>query len=355
MKALVFVIIAAGFTGVCFAQNCGLVEADADVSGTSTWYNLKYYVIENAPNPDHWKKKRADYWINSGSCPAGGVAAINAAASTWNASSWKGNNDFTLNSRGSTPEFAKKKDGMSVIAFQNMPPPHNGAVARAYVMDYEIRVPWHWHRNRLKEVDVIFDVNTYWATGPKPAHYDIESVALHEFGHFLALNDLERGPSGCDEFIAAVMYERGNPGVVQNTLHWIDKWGKWYIYSSGNVAMAPSGMPIERIPPPPLQSDMGVLHTRLLSNYPNPFNPETWIPYQLADNANVSIDIYDSDGALVRHFRIGKLAPGSYVERAKAAHWDGKDSNGQEVASGVYFYTLQADDFSQTRRMVILK
>lgn len=90
-------------------------------------------------------------------------------------------------------------------------------------------------------------------------------------------------------------------------------------------------------------------------NYPNPFNPETWIPYQLADNANVSIDIYDSDGALIRHLRIGKQAPGSYVERAKAAYWDGKDSNGQEVASGVYFYTLQADDFSQTRRTVILK
>lgn len=94
MKALTFAIIAVSFTSVCFAQNCNLVESDADVPGTSTWHDLKWNVIENDPNPNHWKRKRADYWINGGSAPGGGVAAINAAASTWNASSWKGKNDL---------------------------------------------------------------------------------------------------------------------------------------------------------------------------------------------------------------------------------------------------------------------
>lgn len=118
--------------------------------------------------------------------------------------------------------------------------------------------------------------------------------------------------------------------------------------------MAPSAMPIERIPPP-LQSAAGVLQTRLLQNYPHPFNPETWIPYELADEANVSISIYSSSGILVKKLEVGQQAPGSYVAASKAAYWDGKDNNGQNVASGVYFYTLRADDFSQTRRLVILK
>lgn len=221
-------------------------------------------------------------------------------------------------------------------------------------MDYEIRVPWHWHRNRIKEVDVIFDKRTYWATGVKPAHYDIESVALHEFGHWLALNDLERGPSGCDEHLAAVMYERGNPGVVKNALHWIDKWGKWYIYSSGEVSMAPSTMPIES-KPPPLQDAAYVLRTRLLQNYPDPFNPETWIPYELAKDTDVGITIYDSHGHLVRQIDVGHKVKGQYIVKAKAVYWDGKDDNGQAVASGLYFYTLNAGQVSDTRRLVVVK
>ena len=145
------------------------------------------------------------------------------------------------------------------------------------------------------------------------------------------------------------MYKSLSAGITKRTLHWIDNWGKWYIYSSGEVAMAPSSMP------PPLQNAVGVPYTRLLHNYPDPFNPETWIPYELADESNVSISIHDTSGRLVRTIVVGSQAPGSYVETSKAAHWDGKDNNGAVVASGVYFYTLQADDFSQTRRLVVIK
>lgn len=82
MKASVFVIIAASFTSVCFAQNCGLVEVDADVNGTTTWQNLTFDLFSSRTDPLHWKDKEAEYYINTSTCPSGGVAAINAAAAT---------------------------------------------------------------------------------------------------------------------------------------------------------------------------------------------------------------------------------------------------------------------------------
>ena len=93
----------------------------------------------------------------------------------------------------------------------------------------------------------------------------------------------------------------------------------------------------------------------LLQNFPNPFNPETWIPYTLADNADVEVCIYDVQGMLVRRLDIGRQQGRRYLNRQTAAYWDGKDQSGASVASGVYFYTLEADAFSKTRRMVIQK
>ena len=93
----------------------------------------------------------------------------------------------------------------------------------------------------------------------------------------------------------------------------------------------------------------------LLSNYPNPFNPETWIPYQISKPANITIYIYSSDGQLVRTLNIGNQTEGVYLSRNKAAFWDGKNEIGECVASGIYFYTLSAGEFSATRRMVIQK
>ena len=95
--------------------------------------------------------------------------------------------------------------------------------------------------------------------------------------------------------------------------------------------------------------------TVLLHNYPNPFNPETWIPYQLKSPAVVHIAIYNPHGILVRELSLGYQAAGRYTSRARAAYWDGQNTAGEPVASGLYFYTLTAADFSATRRMVILK
>ena len=95
--------------------------------------------------------------------------------------------------------------------------------------------------------------------------------------------------------------------------------------------------------------------TVLLPNYPNPFNPETWIPYDLAEAADVTVRIYAADGVLVRMLALGHQAAGIYQTRSRAVYWDGKNEVGESVASGVYFYTLTAGDFAATRKMLIMK
>ena len=95
--------------------------------------------------------------------------------------------------------------------------------------------------------------------------------------------------------------------------------------------------------------------TVLLPNYPNPFNPETWIPYQLAEVADVTLYIHSMNGVLVRTLRLGYQSAGMYQNRNRAAYWDGRNEHGEPVASGVYFYTLTAGKFIATRKMLIQK
>ena len=94
---------------------------------------------------------------------------------------------------------------------------------------------------------------------------------------------------------------------------------------------------------------------RLLQNFPNPFNPDTWIPYELPKDAPVVISIYNIKGEPVRELILGEQKAGYYVARDKAAHWDGKNYCGERIASGLYFYRLRAGKFNAIRRMVILK
>ena len=95
--------------------------------------------------------------------------------------------------------------------------------------------------------------------------------------------------------------------------------------------------------------------TVLLANYPNPFNPETWVPYQLAKPAEVTLMIYAINGTVVRTLALGHQVAGHYQSRVRAAYWDGRNAQGEKVASGVYFYTLTAGDFTATRKMLIRK
>ncbi|MDE0688630.1 MAG: dockerin type I domain-containing protein [Candidatus Poribacteria bacterium] len=102
-------------------------------------------------------------------------------------------------------------------------------------------------------------------------------------------------------------------------------------------------------------ANQSVRETKVLPNYPNPFNPETWIPYQLADAADVSMKIYDAGGRLVRTIPIGFKPVGYYLTRQRAAYWDGRNKAGEPVSSGVYFLQFVAGDFAATQRVVIVK
>ena len=112
---------------------------------------------------------------------------------------------------------------------------------------------------------------------------------------------------------------------------------------------------LQKIAAPGAPEVIQPIKTRLLPNYPNPFNPETWIPYQLATDADVQIRIYDVRGHIIRHLELGHQRAGYYTGSSHAAYWDGKNALGEPVASGVYFYTLTTGDFTATRKMLIRK
>ena len=95
--------------------------------------------------------------------------------------------------------------------------------------------------------------------------------------------------------------------------------------------------------------------TQLLPNYPNPFNPETWIPFELSQDSEVSVTIYNVAGTPVRSISVGYLQAGSYVRQSRAVYWDGKTDTGERVASGTYFYTLRTEGYTSTQKMIILK
>ena len=135
-----------------------------------------------------------------------------------------------------------------------------------------------------------------------------------------------------------------SPETVQK---WIDM---AYAQNDGSVIFAQGIAMLER-----LLALMIPDKTVLRANYPNPFNPETWIPYHLASETEVRISIYDLRGVLVRQFNLGHQKAGYYTDRRKAVYWDGRNEIGEPVSSGIYFYTLTTDDYTGTRRMVILK
>lgn len=96
-------------------------------------------------------------------------------------------------------------------------------------------------------------------------------------------------------------------------------------------------------------------NSKLFQNYSNPFNPDTWIPYQLSESADVTIRIYNISGQLVRTLDLGHKQAGFYLSKAKAAYWDGKNDVGEQLASGVYLYQLKAGDFTIIRKMLMVK
>ena len=105
----------------------------------------------------------------------------------------------------------------------------------------------------------------------------------------------------------------------------------------------------------PQDSLAAPMQTQLFQSYPNPFNPDVWIPYELGEDSSVSVEIYNISGQLVRTLRVGMKKRGQYITKDKAVYWDGRTQLGERATSGVHFYVLKAGDYVSTRKLLILK
>jgi len=141
-------------------------------------------------------------------------------------------------------------------------------------------------------------------------------------------------------------------------VYWAGFWGGGYanyaIQKFTDHGFYGSSAPPKLPEVPSLPSHLVLRHEfALLQNFPNSFNPDTWIPYQLAEDVDVTIRIHDASAKLVRTLSLGHQPTGLYTTKEKAAYWDGKNEAGEQVSSGVYFYTIRAGDFTATKKMVV--
>ena len=250
---------------------------------------------------------------------------------------------------GTTNAMAGNTDNLNVVGFAYVDGPGGKLAYDDVIEECDVKLDYYHDH----------DTHDEW-NNPRPRSqigYCTRDTITHELGHWIKLNDVTdrdtcRTGTGqyCMDYFFYTMH--GCPEKDQHhreTLHDADIHGAWLMYNG--AAPAPSAIKF----PPAEQHTVNEMQTRLLQNYPDPFNPETWIPYERAENANVTITIYDASGNRVRQFNLGEKSKGQYVETAKAVHWDGRNSYGESVVSGVYFYTLQANDFSQTKSLLVLK
>ena len=165
-------------------------------------------------------------------------------------------------------------------------------------------------------------------------------TAADEAGYRLTVVDIETGQAATIGDTLEISAQSPNPFIGVKPLR--------YTITAEDVKRS-------RIQLPELVAYEIPAETQLLSNYPNPFNPETWIPYRLAEDAFVILTIYDQTGQVVRTINVGHQTAAVYESRSKAIYWDGRNGLGEQVASGVYFYHLSAGDYSATRKMLILK
>ena len=165
-------------------------------------------------------------------------------------------------------------------------------------------------------------------------------TANDDAGYQLIVVDIETGQAATVGDILEISAQSSNPFIGVKPLQ--------YTVAAEDVKQSWIQLPI-------LVAYEIPAETELLRNYPNPFNPETWIPYRLAEDAFVTLTIYDPGGQVVRTLDVGHQIAAVYENRSKAVYWDGKNQLGEPVASGVYFYHLRAGDYSATRKMVILK
>ena len=211
----------------------------------------------------------------------------------------------------------------------------------------------------------VFDRKFDIALPPPAPDGELPNVALLLDGDLplrLSKKVLPVPQTGAAEFLLQVANNKGDTVLSWNATQIPDDWSLSLIDQTSQIDMAQLSTYLL----PKGKRDIVFLlkqktkqqlpkSTALLQNYPNPFNPETWIPYQLADSAQVSLTIYDVRGHIVRQLFLGQKAAGFYVDRGKAAYWDGRNDAGEPVSSGIYFYSIKAGDFKAVRKLAIAK
>ena len=194
-------------------------------------------------------------------------------------------------------------------------------------------------------LDMILVARHLGETAPSNSRVDVNGDGIVSIlDLILVAGHMGKSTAAAPSILAMHGIEELNPAMIQS---WIEQ---AQIENDGSIVFQ-QGIAY-------LQSLLASLipeETTLLPNYPNPFNPETWIPYQLSEPAEVTLRIYTVNGILVRTLALGYTPAGIYQSRSRAAYWDGKNDVGEPVASGLYFYTLTAGDFTATRKLLIRK
>ena len=248
--------------------------------------------------------------------------------------------------------FSAKADGNSQLALHNFQfGSSTGAVIPAGVRDLTITVESKpaWDVNadgQVSILDLILVAQDMGSAASANSKVDVNRDGIISILDLIlvAQHMGESTTSASPSILAMDGIEGLDPAMIQT---WIEQ---AQVEDDGSVAFR-EGIAY-------LQSLLASLipeETALLPNYPNPFNPETWIPYQLSEAADVTLRIYAVNGKLVRTLALGQTPAGIYQSRSRAAYWDGRNNVGESVASGIYFYTLTAGDFTATRKLLIRK
>jgi len=179
-------------------------------------------------------------------------------------------------------------------------------------------------------------ITAYDPEGVLCSRYTVKKAGRFGFQHVYGDDKTTPIDEGAQRGDVITFYVNGQPAISDGSSVWISDGALIEINLRAHAPLIPK-------------------FSMLYQNFPNPFNPETWIPYQLSKDSDVNIKIYDVSGRLVQTLELGNKEAGVYLEKEKSGYWNGRNNTGESAASGVYFYSITAGDFTATKKMLILK
>ena len=251
------------------------------------------------------------------------------------------------------------KEGFYAQYLDNQPAPSNGVNV---VKDVNPQPVWHISDSiqlTLVQFDRTLPVSLTAATATRVGDQIILRWLTESETNNLGW-DIYRSDARDGKYrkINAAMIAGAFQSVEPHTYRFVDEHveaGKVYFYYLENIDFDGKRHKSHLIQVEMLTTLGQIKYSALYPSFPNPFNPDTWIPFKLASDSPIVIDIYDIKGKLVRRMDLGSKEAGYYLDRRSAAHWDGRSQTGERVASGIYLYTIKAGKFTATRRMVMVK